>query len=159
MKRCLALTLALACVLCLLPVNAQAALDYDEIYDFWFWNSKEYESYAQWKWVNGGVDFKLKMKNTSSCIDVDAYTFEISAMDAYEEEILLECSDGRCYNSLLYTGDKTFRKGVTDYTEYFALRSNDKIRYVTVKLVKYHTDYGTVEVDEEDQVEFTFKIK
>ena len=99
------------------------------------------------------------MKNTSSCIDVDAYTFEISAMDAYEEEILLECSDGRYYNSLLYTGDKTFRKGVTDYTEYFALRSNDKIRYVTVKLVKYHTDYGTVEVDEEDQIEFTFKIK
>lgn len=127
-------------------------------HNFWFWSSDKYVCYAQWERVSGGVNFKIKMKNNFPQDSVDAYRFEISAEDAFEEPIKLEASDGGYYSSLYYDGDRTFRPGTNGYTESFRLRSNDKIRYVKVKLIKYHTDEGTVDVDKSHQREYHWKI-
>lgn len=127
-------------------------------HNFWFWLNSNDLPGAQSERVSGGVNFKIKMENNFSQDSVDAYRFEISAEDAFEEPIKLEASDGRYYSSLYYDGDRTFRPGTNGYTESFRLRSNDKIRYVNVKLIRYHTDEGTVDVDESHQKEYSWKI-
>ncbi|MBQ7886636.1 MAG: hypothetical protein IJ313_07055 [Clostridia bacterium] len=174
MKRRLFQAILLSCLICMMtPACSQAAsikgfaekvkiaaqkAAQETRHNFWFWSSEEYTCYAQWERVSGGVNFRIKMENEFPYDSVDAYTFEISAKDVYEEPILLKSSDGDYCSSLYYTGERTFKPETNGYTEYFKLRSSDKIRYVCVKLVKYHTDEGTVEVDESHQKQYTWKI-
>lgn len=127
-------------------------------HNFWFWLDSNDLPGAQSERVSGGVNFKIKMKNNFPQDSVDAYRFEISAEDAFEEPIKLEASDGGYYSSLYCDGDRTFRPGTNGYTESFRLRSNDKIRYVNVKLIRYHTDEGTIDVDKSHQKEYRWKI-
>ena len=122
-------------------------------------NGKLDGGYATWYRSGNGLKFSIRMKNCSDCEEVDAYTFEISAKNAYEEDIKLKSSDGDYCDSLWYTGYNTYWKGTIANTEYFFLEAKEKIRYVTVKLVKYHTESGKFELDEEDQVEYTWTIK
>lgn len=179
MKRKFYLAILLSCLLCvMLPACSQAVSikgfadkvkkaaekqkqeNYNSVrHNFWLWADEKYECYAQWERVSGGVNFRVKMVNDFPYDSVDAYTFEISAKDVYEDPILLKASDGSYCESLLYTGERTFKPGTNGYTEYFKLRSRDKIQYVSVKLIKYHTDEGKVEVDESHQAEYTWKIK
>jgi len=159
------------CLICLLvPVCAQASLakklesvrnrTYLEKapakHNFWF--DGEDNGYAQWERVSGGVNFRIKVHNHFPYDNVDAYTFEISAKNVYEEPIQLKSSDGTYCSSLQFSGEKTFQPGKNGYTEYFKLRSNEKIRYVYVKLIKYHTDEGTIYLSEDEQTEYWWKI-
>jgi len=166
--------IGMICLLCLLlPACAQASSLAQKLaelreqieasnepvrHNFWFWLNENDDGYAQWERVSGGVNFRIKVKNNFPYDNVDAYTFEISAKNVYEEPIKLKASDGTYCESLHYTGEKTFLPGKSGYTENFRLRSNEKIRYVYVKLVKYHTDEGTVFVDESHQTEHYWKI-
>lgn len=175
MKRILSLILAAICTVCLLSSHARAeTAGFDETvkqiredmrrqrapkFCHVDVNGKLDGAYASWTSTRDGLKFRLKMKNCSDCEEVDAYTFEISVQNAYEEDIQQKADDGCYYDSLLYTGYNTFRKGVTAYTDYFLIETREKVRYVTVKLVKYHTDSGTFEVDEDDQIEYTWTIK
>lgn len=127
-------------------------------HDFWYWLNDEDEGYAQWERVSGGVNFKIKLSNASLDHTVDAYTFEISAKNVYEEPIRLEASDGTYGDSLYYTGEKTFAPGKVGYSENFRLRADEKIRYIYVKLIKYHTEENTVYVEKGEQEELCWKI-
>ncbi|MBR5302118.1 MAG: hypothetical protein IKU38_04725 [Clostridia bacterium] len=169
MKKLLIRIVCLCCLLCtLLPACAQALakinIDMDLINrltnkdKFRFWSSEKYEAYAQWERVSGGVNFRIKMQNDFPDETVDAYTFEISAKNVYEEPVLLKSSDGDYSTVLHFTGEKKFASGKNGYTEYFRLRSSEKIRYVDVTLIKYHTNTGTVYVDESQQKQFHWKI-
>ena len=174
MKRHLVCAVWMICLLfLLLPADVQASSLTEKLealrlqieadqkpvrHNFWFWLNEKEDGYAQWERVSGGVNFSIKVKNNFSYDKVDAYTFEISAKNVYEEPIMLKASDGTYSETLHYTGEKTFSPGKSGYTEYFRLRSSEKIRYVYVKLIKYHTDEGTVYVDESHQTEHYWKI-
>ena len=126
--------------------------------NFWFWLNEQEGSYAQWERVSGGVNFRIKMINKFPYDNVDAYTFEISAKNAYKEPILLKASDGTSCEVITVTGEKVFAPGKSGYTEYFKLRSDEKIRYVYAKLVKYHTDEATINISKDSQPEYSWKI-
>ena len=171
MKKYFIRIITLICLMCMLmPACAHAVSPIQAVekfklarssatkHNFWLWSSEKYVCYAQWERVSGGLNFRIKMQNDFPYDSVDAYTFEISAKNVYEEPILLKSSDGEYCESLYYTGERTFRPGTNGYTEYFRLRASEKIRYVYVKLIKYHTDEGTVYVDESHQTEYNWKI-
>lgn len=154
-------------VLCFLLGNA-SALTFDlskwssfgtKSYEFGFHKNDEGLTWAEWERKTKGVNFCVKLHNFSDSHYIDGYTLEISAQNVYEEPILLKCSDGDWYESLWYTGDKTYKPGRIAYSEYFFIEGDEKIKYISVSLVKYHVkNVGTVEVDSADRKTLTWTI-
>lgn len=164
--------LLMVCLMCMMiPMGAQANLDLssfeafkeqamaENYFKIWI-DAEDNEAYAQWERNNDkDYSFRVKMENFFSSRTVDACTFEIRAMDVYEEPIRLRADDNEYYSSLYYTSERTHKPGTTGYTEYFRLKADQKIRYIAVTLIKFHTDLATHEVPESSRKEFIWKIK
>lgn len=163
--------IALACLLLLMiPMGAQAGLDLSSYEAFkqqaapanYFkvWLNEEGQAYAQWeKNSSKDVSFRVKVSNEFENQTVDACTFEIFARDVYDEPIRLKASDGEYCDSLYYTSERTHKPGTTGYTEYFRLKSDQRIRYVGIRLIKFHRDDGTCTIDEANRKEYIWEIK
>ena len=124
--------------------------------------SEDHHAQARWEVVSGGVNFSIRVSNPNSEDVVDACTFEIRAENVYEEPILLRSAGGECCESLQFTSEKVLKPGASGYTESFRLRSDEKIRYVAIKMVRYHVEKKGVisgRTHPVDQTEYKFKIK
>jgi len=172
MKKMLARAMIAACLFAVLVPSCACASLADKIQDAkdrsvvkrpQIWLSENGSAHAKWEVVSGGVNFSIKVSNPDDADVVDACTFEISAENVYEEPVLLRSSNGECCESLQFTSEKVLRPGASGYTEYFKLRSDEKIRYVTIKMVRYHVEKASENAISypirPENKEYEFKIK
>lgn len=129
-------------------------------YDFGFHIDDDGTTWGEWERKSNGVKFRVKIENFSDYDYIDGFTVAISAKNVYEEPILLKASDGDWYDTLWYTSDVSYKPGRVAMSEYFYVQGDEKIKYITATIVKYHIKGGdTVEIDPYDYDTRTWTIK